>query len=282
MEGSPFHLARFANEIPRRSATEWVLVISCLSIGSCVVKFGRFQHLSSPANRAAESPRRDSSSIELSHVPAPQTCVPAEAVRRTRVQRPRNKWPDRLSCSKDVLYGREQLTKHNKAGGNSFAPVRMILDMPGRATPLVKSRASPAICRKLNRILCFHDAHGFSEIGFVRRVLPISPVPLNSSACFSTPSGQLKGTSDRASQAAMPETYWAHTWHTWQVLARAKYAEYAVGRRNNPSNSPFLPDRNNRSRPGCSLNPRVCNFRHVRIVAACHWVRSAEIANQSS
>ncbi len=27
---------------------------------------------------------------------------------------------------------------------------------------------------------------------------------------------------------------------------------------------PFLPDRNNRSRPGCRLNPRVCNFRHDR------------------
>ncbi len=233
MEGSPFHLARFANEIPRRSATEWVLVISCLSIGSCVVKFGGFQPLSSPANRAAESPRRDSSSIELSHVPAPQTCVPAEAVTRTRVQRPRNKWPDRLSCSKDVLYGREQLTMRNKAGGNSFAPVQMILDMPGRATPLVKSRTGAGICRNLNRILCFHDAHGFSEIGFVRRVLPISPVPLSSSACFSTPSGQLKSTSARALQAALHETYWAHTRHSGHASARAKYAEYVPRMRSN-------------------------------------------------
>ncbi len=69
-EGPPCHLATFANEIPRRSAAEWVLVISCFSIGSCVVKFGRFLPLSIPANRAAESPRRGSSSIEMSHVPA--------------------------------------------------------------------------------------------------------------------------------------------------------------------------------------------------------------------
>ncbi len=91
---------------------------------------------------------------------------------------------------------------------------------------LVKSRTSAGICRNLNRILCFHDAHGLSEIGFVRRILPISPVPLSSSACFSTPSGQLKGTPTRASQAVMPETYWAHTWHSGHASARAKYAEY--------------------------------------------------------
>ncbi len=83
------------------------------------------------------------------------------------MHRPRNKWPDRLSCGKDVPYGREQLTKRNKAGGNSFAPVQIILDMPGCATPLVKSRTSAGICRNLNRIFCFHDAHGFNEIGFV-------------------------------------------------------------------------------------------------------------------
>ena len=51
----------------------------------------------------------------------------------------------------------------------------------------------------------------------------------------------------------------AHTRHTWQVLQRARYAKYVPrvrsGRRNNPSNSPFLPDRNNRSRPGCRLSP---------------------------
>ncbi len=83
--GSPSQLATFANEIPRRSAADWVIVISRLSIGSCVVKFGRFQPLSSPANRAAESPRRDSSSIEMSHVPAPQICcVPAKSVRATK------------------------------------------------------------------------------------------------------------------------------------------------------------------------------------------------------
>ncbi len=64
--------------------------------------------------------------------------------------------------------------------------------MPGCAAPLVKSRTSARIRRNLNQILCFHDAHGFSEIGFVRRILPISPVPLSSSACFFTPSGQLK------------------------------------------------------------------------------------------
>ena len=106
------------------------------------------------------------------------------------------------------------------------ATSRGVLPSPGRATPLVKSRRSARICRKLNRILCFHDAHGLSEIGFVRRVLPISPVPLSSSACFSTPSGQLKGTSARASQAAMPETYRAHTRHSGHASARAKYAEY--------------------------------------------------------
>ncbi len=84
-KGHPSHLTTFANEIPRRSAADWVLVISCVSIGSCVVKFGRFQPRSSPANRATESPWRDSSSIELSHVPAPQTwCVAAKAVRAAK------------------------------------------------------------------------------------------------------------------------------------------------------------------------------------------------------
>ncbi len=118
------------------------------------------------------------------------------------------------------------MESRNKAGGNSFAPVQMILNMPACAASFVKSRTSAGICRNLNRILCFHDAHGFSEIGFVRRILPISPVPLSSSACFSTPSGQLKATSTRASQAVMPETYWAHTRHTGHAFARAQYAEY--------------------------------------------------------
>ncbi len=58
-----------------------------------------------------------------------------------------------------------------KAGGNSFTPVPMIFNMPGCAAPLVKSRTCAGICRNLNRILCFHDAYGFSEIGFVRRIL---------------------------------------------------------------------------------------------------------------
>ncbi len=53
---------------------------------------------------------------------------------------------------------------------SSFTPVPMILNRPGCAALLVKSRTSAGICRNLNRILCFHDAHGFSEIGFVRRI----------------------------------------------------------------------------------------------------------------
>ncbi len=103
---------------------------------------------------------------------------------------------------------------------------QLILNRPGCAALLVKSRTSAGICRNLNRILCFHDAHGFSEIGFVRRILPISSVPLSSSACFSTPSAPLKGTSTCASKAVMPETYWAHTRHTGHAPARAQYAEY--------------------------------------------------------
>ncbi len=71
--------------------------------------------------------------------------------------------------------------------------------MPACAAPLVKSRTSTGICRNLNRALCFHDAHRFSEIGFVRRILPISPVTLSSSACFSALSGHLKGAFNRAS-----------------------------------------------------------------------------------
>ncbi len=42
--------------------------------------------------------------------------------------------------------------------------------LPWLRHPLVKSRTSAGICRNLNRILCFHDARGFSEIGFVRRI----------------------------------------------------------------------------------------------------------------
>jgi len=38
------------------------------------LKPGRLQPLSSPANRAVESPPSVSSSIALSHLPAPQTC----------------------------------------------------------------------------------------------------------------------------------------------------------------------------------------------------------------
>ncbi len=102
----------------------------------------------------------------------------------------------------------------------------MIHNMPGCAALLVKSRTSAGICRNLNRILCFHDAHGFSEIGFVRRIFPISPVRLGSSACFCTPSGQLKRTSTCASKAVMPGTYWAHTRHTRHASARVQYAEY--------------------------------------------------------
>ncbi len=78
----------------------------------------------------------------------------------------------------------------------------MILNMPGCAAPLVKSRTSAGICRNLNQILCFHDAQEFSEIGFVRRILPISPVPLRLSVWFFTPSGQLKCASSRASSRA--------------------------------------------------------------------------------
>jgi len=73
-EGFQSNLAMFGNETPRESAAQWMLLVSCLSIGSRVVKSGRFQPLSSPTNRAIESPRGVSSSIAMSHVPAPQTC----------------------------------------------------------------------------------------------------------------------------------------------------------------------------------------------------------------
>ena len=43
---------------------------------------------------------------------------------RTRAHRPRNERPHRLSCGKDVPYHREQLTKRNKAGGKSVAPLQ--------------------------------------------------------------------------------------------------------------------------------------------------------------
>jgi len=36
--------------------------------------------------------------------------------------------------------------------------------------PLVKSGKSARMCRNLNRFLCLRDAHGFIEIGFVRRI----------------------------------------------------------------------------------------------------------------
>ncbi len=52
---------------------------------------------------------------------------------------------------------------------------------------------------------------------------PVSPVPLSSSACFSTPSGQLKGASSRASWGARVDTYLAHTWHRGHPRAGAKY-----------------------------------------------------------
>ncbi len=69
--------------------------------------------------------------------------------------------------------------------------------------PACQVANEPGICRNLNQILCFHDAHGFSEIGFVRRIFAgFSPVPLSSSACFFTPSGQLKCASSRASSGA--------------------------------------------------------------------------------
>ncbi len=87
----------------------------------------------------------------------------------------------------------------------AWLPSLLVLRFPlvgGCAAPLVKSRTSAGICRNLNRTLCFHDAHRFSEIGFVRRILPISLVPLTSSACFCTPSGPLEGTSTRASWGA--------------------------------------------------------------------------------
>ena len=41
---------------------------------------------------------------------------------------------------------------------------------PWLGHPVVKSRKSAGICRNLNRFLCFYDAHGFIEIGFVRRI----------------------------------------------------------------------------------------------------------------
>ncbi len=171
----------------------------------------------SPANRPVGSPADVSPSIATSHVPAPQIwCVAAR---------------DGLFCPmiRQKAGARSRVTELSLLRimeQPALSGDRFVLPSPGRATPLVKSRTSAGICRNLNRILCFHDAHGLSEIGFVRRVLPISPAALSSSARFSTPSGQFKGTSARASQAAVPETYWAHTRHTWHASARAKYAEY--------------------------------------------------------
>ncbi len=54
-----------------------------------------------------------------------------------------------------------------------------MLPSPGCATPLVKSPTSAASCRNLDRALCFHDARGFSEIGFVRRIFADFAHPTN-------------------------------------------------------------------------------------------------------
>jgi len=74
----------------------------------------------------------------------------------------------------------------------------------------------------------------------------------------------LTGASSRASSTATLDTYSAHTRHSGHAVAGVKVcrvcAEYAVGRRNNRSNSPFPPDRKNRSGGGFRLNPRVCDF----------------------
>ncbi len=69
---------------------------------------------------------------------------PSWKPRRTRVRRPRNKRSDRLSCSEDVPYRREQLTKRNKAGGNSFAPAQMIFNMPGHGGWSVRNQRQRA------------------------------------------------------------------------------------------------------------------------------------------
>jgi len=63
-------LAIFGNETPRRGMARWFLVVSCVRTGYCVLKYGRFQPLSAPANRAVEAPGGASSSIAMSYFPA--------------------------------------------------------------------------------------------------------------------------------------------------------------------------------------------------------------------
>ncbi len=50
--------------------------------------------------------------------------------------------------------------------------VRLVSDRPFH---VVKSRKSARSCRNLNGLLCFHVAHGFIEIGFVRRIFAHPP-----------------------------------------------------------------------------------------------------------
>jgi hypothetical protein len=116
----------------------------------------------------------------------------------------------------------------------------------GLGHPLVKSQKSARIWRNLNRLLCLYDARGLIEIGFDRRIF----------AAFAYPA-QLIGVLLHVvwneipvdSARHTPGTYLPYLPYLSRSCARqagSVCAKYAVRRRNNRSNSPFLP--NHRSR----------------------------------